>query len=108
VSLCLLDEEPYGIIAENIWLHLLPGMTGCGRNTRIVSFPIKKPSLPVTAPQLPYPQMADEDRDNVLNKLLLDAARTDNVDQLQEKVFSEPEKFNINYQDGCVVSLDSS
>ncbi|KAH9996087.1 ankyrin [Russula vinacea] len=52
--------------------------------------------------------MADEDRDNVLNKLLLDAARTDNVDQLQEKVFSEPEKFNINYQDGCVVSLDSS
>ena len=34
-----------------------------------------------------------------LDRLLLDAARTDNVDQLTE-VFSKPEKFNINFQDG--------
>jgi hypothetical protein len=47
--------------------------------------------------------MADEDHNNVLNKLLLDAARMDNVDQL-EKVFSEPKGFDINYQDGCVAS----
>ncbi|KAF8481742.1 ankyrin repeat-containing domain protein [Russula ochroleuca] len=44
--------------------------------------------------------MADEDRDNVLNKLLLNAARTDNVDQLLDEVFSKPGEFDINYQDG--------
>jgi hypothetical protein len=52
--------------------------------------------------------MADEDRDNVLNKLLLNAARTDNVDQLLDEVFSKPGEFDINYQDGCVVSSTCS
>lgn len=34
-----------------------------------------------------------------LDRLLLDAARTDNVDQLFD-VFEEPGKFDINFQDG--------
>ncbi|KAH9081456.1 ankyrin repeat-containing domain protein [Lactarius deliciosus] len=44
--------------------------------------------------------MADEDKTKTLNKLLIDSARTDNVDQLVKKVFSEVGKFDINYQDG--------
>ncbi|KAI0003866.1 ankyrin repeat-containing domain protein [Russula compacta] len=44
--------------------------------------------------------MAEEhDETTTRNRLLLDAARTDNIDQLLE-VFSEPEKFDINFQDG--------
>ena len=33
------------------------------------------------------------------DRLLLDAARNDNVDQLDE-VFAKPGKFDINFQDG--------
>jgi len=42
-----------------------------------------------------------EDRDDsgTLNKLLLDAARNDNVDMLSE-VFDKPGKYDINFQDG--------
>lgn len=43
--------------------------------------------------------MADEDKTKTSNKLLIDAARTDNVDQLLS-VFSEAGKFDINYRDG--------
>jgi len=44
--------------------------------------------------------MAENHGDNTTyNKLLLDAARTDNVDQLFD-VFEQPRKFDINYQDG--------
>ncbi|KAI0253194.1 ankyrin [Lactifluus subvellereus] len=43
--------------------------------------------------------MAEDHSDNTIyNKLLLDAARTDNVDQLFD-LFEEG-KFDINYQDG--------
>lgn len=41
----------------------------------------------------------DAGNDLLLDKLLIDAARTDNVDQLFE-VFSDGGKFDINYQDG--------
>ncbi|KAI0308379.1 ankyrin repeat-containing domain protein, partial [Multifurca ochricompacta] len=43
----------------------------------------------------------DREEDTYLsrNRLLIDAARQDNIDQLFD-VFSEPGKFNINYQDG--------
>ncbi|KAH9010906.1 ankyrin repeat-containing domain protein [Lactarius hengduanensis] len=44
--------------------------------------------------------MADEDKTKTLNRLLIDSARTDNVDQLVKEVFSEDGKFDINYQDG--------
>jgi hypothetical protein len=44
------------------------------------------------------------DYDLTLDKLLIDAARTDNVDQLST-VFDEPEKFDINYQDGWVYKV---
>jgi len=46
--------------------------------------------------------MAEEDV-TTLHKLLIDAARTDNIDQLDEEVFSKVKKdgkFDINYQDG--------
>ncbi|KAH9065561.1 ankyrin repeat-containing domain protein [Lactarius vividus] len=43
--------------------------------------------------------MAEEDKSKTLNKLLIDSARTDNVDQLLE-VFGNSDKFDINYQDG--------
>ncbi|KAI0299801.1 hypothetical protein BC826DRAFT_905944, partial [Russula brevipes] len=36
------------------------------------------------------------------DRLLLDAARTDNVDQLLE-VFAKPKSFDINYQDGTAL-----
>ncbi|KAH8992395.1 ankyrin repeat-containing domain protein [Lactarius akahatsu] len=44
--------------------------------------------------------MAEEDKTKTLNRLLIDSARTDNVDQLVKEVFSEVGKFDINYQDG--------
>jgi hypothetical protein len=49
-------------------------------------------------------QMAEEDMTPTLHKLLIDAARTDNTEQLGE-VFSKVEEFNVgkfdvNYQDG--------
>ncbi|KAI9444610.1 ankyrin repeat-containing domain protein [Lactarius indigo] len=43
--------------------------------------------------------MAEEDKSKTLNKLLIDSARTDNVDQLLE-VFGDGGKFDINYRDG--------
>ncbi len=42
-----------------------------------------------------------------LDKLLLDAARNDNLDQLFE-LFGEPAKFDINHQDGWVIRLKPS
>jgi len=41
------------------------------------------------------------------NRQLLEAARTDNVDLLDE-VFAKPGEYNINFQDGWVSSPESS
>ncbi|KAH9964110.1 ankyrin repeat-containing domain protein [Russula dissimulans] len=43
--------------------------------------------------------MAEDQDHPTYNRLLLDAARSDNVDQLKV-VFAEPTKFDINFQDG--------
>ncbi|KAH9170527.1 ankyrin repeat-containing domain protein [Lactarius sanguifluus] len=52
--------------------------------------------------------MAEEDKTKTLNRLLIDSARTDNVDQLVKEVFSEDGKFDINYQDGPKSTLGST